>query len=74
MLTSGRIAPARSKTELERSHNVAVAEGKTRKKWLLGVEEAAVGGKQADWLGVEDRVGFVVHALISEEDGEAWVN
>ena len=40
---------------------------------MLGVEEAAVGWEEADWLGVEDWVGFLVHAPAGEEECEAWV-
>ena len=31
------------------------------------MEEAAVVRKEADWLRVEDRVGFFVHAARDEE-------
>ena len=35
------------------------------------MEETAVGGKEADGLGVEDRVRFVVHAVVGEEESKA---
>lgn len=37
------------------------------------MEEAAVGWEEADWLGVEDWVGFLVHASADEEDCQARV-
>ena len=37
------------------------------------MEEAAVGGEEANRLGVEDRVGFGVHAVGGEEEGETRV-
>ena len=38
------------------------------------MEEAAVGGEEADRLGVEDAVGFVVHTVGDEEGSEAGVD
>ena len=68
-----RISPARAETELEGGDRGAIVSWQARQENVLSVEEAAVGREEADWLGVEDWVGFPVHASTDEEDCKARV-
>ena len=71
VLAARGFGPARAEAEFEGGEAGAVAGREAGEEGFLGVEEAAVEGEEAEGLGVEDAVGFLVQAVGGEEEGKA---